>query len=282
MNKIIILQGIPASGKTTWAKKFVENNPDYVRVNRDDLRRMRGKYWIPQQEGIISEIEQASVEASMKAGFGVVLDSTNLNPKYHTIWEKLAEKYEYEVEYKVFKVGLKVALRRDARRENSVGARVIKEFYYKYQNQSEERLYLEQDVHLNPAIIVDIDGTLALRNNRTPFEYKKVGRDNVNQPVYNMVYNYAQAGEVILLSGREDSCRKETEAWLKQYEVPYTYLYMRKAGDYRQDAVIKREIFEDCIKGKYYIQYVLDDRDQVVDMWRELGLLTLQVWYGDF
>jgi hypothetical protein len=57
---------------------------------------------------------------------------------------------------------------------------------------------------------------------------------------------------------------------------------MRKEGDVRKDAIVKGEIYEKNINGKYNVLFVLDDRNQMVEMWRGLGLTCLQVADGDF
>jgi adenylate cyclase class IV len=57
---------------------------------------------------------------------------------------------------------------------------------------------------------------------------------------------------------------------------------MRKTGDNRPDNIVKKEIFDSNIKNNYYIEFVLDDRNKVVKMWRELGLTCLQVADGNF
>jgi uncharacterized HAD superfamily protein len=133
------------------------------------------------------------------------------------------------------------------------------------------------------AIIVDIDGTLADKGERHPFDYDQVDKDTPRKAIVTLVqylYNYF---DVLILSGREDSCEKKTKAWLKKHDIPNNALYMRKTGDHRTDCIIKKEIFDEHIKDKYEILFVLDDRDQVVKMWREeLGLDCLQVNYGDF
>jgi len=80
-----------------------------------------------------------------------------------------------------------------------------------------------------------------------------------------------------------DSSQPQTERWLAKHNVPYDMLIMRKHTDTRKDSIIKKEIFDEHIKGKYFVRFVLDDRNQVVDMWRQdLGLPCLQVYYGDF
>jgi len=89
--------------------------------------------------------------------------------------------------------------------------------------------------------------------------------------------------KVILFSGRDEICQGQTEAWLKKWAIPWEELYMRPVGDMRKDNIIKRELYDTHIAGQYNVIFVLDDRNQVVDMWRnELGLKVLQVAEGNF
>jgi hypothetical protein len=130
------------------------------------------------------------------------------------------------------------------------------------------------------AIICDLDGTLALLE-RDPFDYKKLHLDKINIPIAKIISLYD--GKVIIVSGREDKFKPQTESWLKKHGIKYESIYMRKSGDYRKDSVVKREVYERNIKDKYEIEFVLEDRDQAVKMWREeLKLICLQVNYGAF
>ena len=80
--------------------------------------------------------------------------------------------------------------------------------------------------------------------------------------------------DIVLLSGRDESCRKETEEWLTKNGICYQELHMRPEGDFRKDTVIKREMFDKYIAGKYYVKAVFDDRPCVVRMWRSMGFTT--------
>lgn len=137
---------------------------------------------------------------------------------------------------------------------------------------------------LPKAIIVDIDGTLAKMNGRGPFEWMRVGEDLVNEPIRHIVNLYQASGHtVIIFSGRDSVCREVTENWLSDNFIGYNSLFMRPQGNNEKDSIIKRRLFDENVNGKYDIQFVLDDRNQVVDMWRkDLGLTCLQVNYGDF
>ena len=133
MNKLLILQGIPASGKSSWAKQWVEEDPkNRVIVNRDSIRRGLGVYWVPSREGLVTSIEQHSVYEALEMGYDVCLDATNLNPNYLLVWKDIAESLNIPIEIKEFKISLEEALERDKNREFSVGEKVIKQFYNKY------------------------------------------------------------------------------------------------------------------------------------------------------
>lgn len=136
---------------------------------------------------------------------------------------------------------------------------------------------------LPQAIICDLDGTLALLNGRDPYDASSCGDDVLNEPVAHIVRTYAGLGvAVIIVSGRNVRHRKETEQWLTTHAIPYASLYMRRPRDFRKDAVIKAEVFEAKLRHAYDVLFVLEDRDQTVAMWRELGLTCLQVAPGDF
>ena len=137
------------------------------------------------------------------------------------------------------------------------------------------------------AIICDVDGTVALMHgNRGPFDWHKVSTDKPNQWVIDLIVSYynGTSCQVIFLSGRCDESFDDTKAWLEEYvDIPFE-LYMRpKAQEFEKDAKIKHEIYVNQIKPKYGVQFVIDDRKQVVDMWRNVaGLKVAQVAEGNF
>src|SRR6056297_2761465 len=192
--KLLVLQGIPASGKTTWAREFLKGKTDWVRVNRDDLRRMRGDYWVKSQEDLSNTLERNTIIFSLNAGYNVIVDATNLNPKSIDKWKQIANDNSVDIEFKKFDVSLKEAIERDNNRNgDGVGESVIKRFYYKYIDSNKEEIrYIKQDKSLPKAIICDIDGTLALRNGRSPFEFDKIDQDKVNEPILNILKQYEE------------------------------------------------------------------------------------------
>lgn len=122
------------------------------------------------------------------------------------------------------------------------------------------------------AVLIDIDGTLALRDEQQPdcrrfYDWHRVGEDLPNKPVVELVRLVAAAmqHEIILMSGRDAVCRTETVAWLDKHDIPWHQLHMCPE------------------RGRFAVAFVVDDRDQVVDLWRrELGLPCFQVNYGAF
>ena len=136
--ELIILQGLPGCGKSTWARKYVEGKTDWVIVNRDSLRNMRGDYWIPSQEKLITDWEVFCIDSAMKKGFNVIIDATNFNPKVLKVWEELAEKHEYSKLIYGFDTSLEECIERDSKREKPVGSMVIRRFYNMYLKPKEE------------------------------------------------------------------------------------------------------------------------------------------------
>jgi len=130
--KLLVLQGIPASGKTTYARKLIEEDTSYVRVNRDDLRNMRGIYWLPSQEKLITQWELDNTRTALMLGYNVVSDSTNLNLATIASLTAIAIECGAELEFKLIEADLDECIKRDSNRPNPVGADVIRNFYNKY------------------------------------------------------------------------------------------------------------------------------------------------------
>lgn len=132
------------------------------------------------------------------------------------------------------------------------------------------------------AVIFDIDGTLAHRVNRSPYDWERVGEDTLDQAVAEILRMYDKANyRIIIFTGRDGICEKETKDWLKQHGITWDHFDIRPAGNNERDSIIKRRMYEK-IKDRYDVIAVFDDRNQVVEMWRYLGLKCFQVAEGDF
>lgn len=281
--RIIYTVGLPASGKTTWAKQYIRDNPGTKRVNKDELRAMiDGGKWSPKNEKDIIDIRDALIRRFLGDGHDVIVDDTNFNPKHIARFHEIAEFHDAVVVCQDFTTPLEECIRRDLERPNSVGERVIRKMYEQYLAPASLPMPLIEGAPY--CIICDIDGTIAINvSGRSPYDMDRVGEDAANVTVRDILTRYHGQVHIILFSGRDAVARPLTEGWLSRFMVPYDELHFRADEDKRKDSIVKRELFDTYVRGKYNVLFVLDDRDQVVSMWRrELGLTCLQVNYGDF
>jgi predicted kinase len=272
-------KGLPASGKSAWAKKIISENPNsYKRINKDDLRAMLDdNKHSNDTEKFILQVRDALILMAIEKGKHVIIDDTNLAPKHEARIRDLVKGKAELVIQDFTDVSLETCIERDLKRASSVGEKTIRKMYKEFLMQPE--IYTENK-ELPKAIIVDIDGTLANMNGRSPFDWSKVKEDSCNEVVKGLANSYK--GTVIIFSGRDSVCKQATIEWLKENEIKYHELHMRDEGNNEKDSIIKRRMFEQNIRGKYFIDYVIDDRNQVVSMWRGIGLTCLQVADGDF
>lgn len=281
--KVTILKGLPASWKSTWAKEHT--NETTIRVNKDDLRAMMGGY-SKKKEEVVLALRNTCVRQAIERNMNVIVDDTNLEEKHFEVINDIASALWAKVEVKLFDVPLSVCLERNRARPNPVPDKVIIDMAKRYNLGKEKHEFEEVDnnSYNNRAIIVDIDGTIAKNVSRSPYDYSKVSEDKPHNDIIELVLLLEQEWfEVLFVSGRDASCRKDTMDWIERYMDTWREykLYMRAEGDKRNDTIVKYEILQELVND-YYIQYVLDDRDRVVKMWREAGLRCLQVAEGNF
>jgi predicted kinase len=278
MKKVILTKGLPASGKSTWAKKIIDKHPNnYKRINKDDLRAMldNSKH-SKDAEKFILQTRNYLILLALENGKHVIVDDTNLNPKHEKDIRELVKGKAEVVIQDFTDVTIETCIERDLKRPASVGEAVIRQIWNQYLRPNPEKI--EFNPALPNAIICDLDGTLAFLNGRNPYDASNCHDDGLNTTVANIL----KGRNVILVSAREDRFREPTERFLKKHDIQHLHLLMRASHDSRKDSIIKREIFDTHIRGKYNIEFVLDDRNQVVEMWRQLGLVCLQVAEGDF
>lgn len=303
MTQLVITRGLPASGKTTWAKEWVAQQPEgRARVNRDDLRfNLYDKYWplTHGQEGHVTAVQKAAVTGLLKRNMSVVVDDTHLRLAHARAWADLA--LELGVDFKVQEftdVPLGLCIERDQKREEwgerHVGSAAISDLNMKFLNgrtlppvvpseKPEGYGYQYAGTPGKPDVwLVDIDGTLAKMNGRGPFEWHKVGEDLPVEAVVRVVRTLWLDDEIIVMSGRDSVCRTQTVTWLLENDISYCELFMRPAGDSRKDWIVKLELFREQVAPHYNVIGVFDDRQQVVDMWRAIGLPCFQVAPGQF
>lgn len=316
--RLVVTRGLPGSGKTTFAREWVaEDHANRSRVNRDDIRVLLHDGYQKINETKVTVARDALIGSLLRRGVSVVSDDTNLPNRTIRDLHRVAEQAEAEFEIKdMTNVSPGICIMRDRGRFNAsgsikgcVGEEVILNFYDRYVKGKPYPL----PVDLNPggnrgatsatsgekytpkpgtqlAIIIDIDGTVAHRGSRDPFDETRVHEDTPNPPVVHAIKKYLDTGyKPLFVSGRSAGCYTETLEWLQKhvlsgplFERYPVLLMMRAEKDFRKDSVVKQEIFNQHIRDVYNVEVVFDDRDQVVKMWRDLGLTVFQVAEGNF
>jgi predicted kinase len=286
--KLYVTRGLPASGKTTWAKTQLASLPELVRANRDTIRLAMfsdANPWRPSKEKEVTQQENLIVETALSMGKSVVIDDTNLSQKTQARWYALATKYNAAVEIIDFtQVPLQECIARDRPRQGKerVGEVVIQNMALRY------GLIQWPD---KPIVIVDIDGTLANANHRLHYIqgaprdwasfFREAAKDPVNEIILRWVEVLSKDHCVVIVSGRAlDQSQDLTVDWLKEKQVPYDYLFMRAGYDYREDWIVKSEILAKMPRDR--VNFSIDDRMQVVTKcWRANGVRCFPVSDGD-
>lgn len=138
MRKILLLRGLPGSGKSTWARALIRQYPEqYKRVNKDDLRMMiDDDMWTSNNEKFILHIRNLIIIEALQSGKDVIVDDTNLHPKHEKYLRKVAMNYGAALEFKdFFDVSIEECIARDSKRAKPVGEKIIREMATRYLKQ---------------------------------------------------------------------------------------------------------------------------------------------------
>ena len=241
----------------------------------------------------------------------IILSNTNLSAKHREAQHRDLESRGFLVHYVVFNSHINDLLAQNLLRRNVVNENIVFDMYQRMQRQLEDiaqyecsyesdhvtnKSFFEQS---DKCIICDIDGTIAHIKNesRTHFQMHKVDEDELDDVIFTMVNALAKAynAEIIFLTGRTSDCFSKTVKWLDDsfaehgytsrtsnsltanYESGDYHIYSRLNGDYRKDFIIKKELYDTYINGRYEVIAVFDDRPVCVELWHDLGLKALAV-----
>lgn len=296
MPSVTIMRGLPSCGKTTMAREWVEQDPAVrARVSRADLAAMAGGEISVDQA---KALRDACLSELLAADMDVIVDDIHLTDPSVLEVMTVARRYQSLIlVYDMSQIPLEEVLQRNAGRDRPVPEDVIAGYHRTFIEghpfplplppapPEPELPALYVPTEGQPTYLVDIDGTVALRGERSPFDWDAVGLDRPNQPVIDLLEALDHMGvyQFVFLSGRPEICREATEKWLINHiGVEWGRLFMRDTGDNRPDNVVKQEIFDREIRERYNVVGVFDDRNKVVAMWRSLGLPVFQVADGDF
>lgn len=299
---LIICRGIQGSGKTSFAKQWCHEDPEHrVRFNNDDIRNMLGDYWVPNREKLVTEAKANMITFALTKGYDVVVDNMNLNPKEDEWIRTLCANIEkdkgihVDIEYKDFWTPVEECIRRDAMRPNPIGEKVIKATWRRYRDfiiqEDIKNMLKRSPEHVDgghPVILVDMDATLCLNTTGRPYYGEGAAEgmldDIAIEGTCMLVRRMYEKCKVFIVTGREGTPEiiAATKEWLAKHGITVDELFFRPVGDYSPGAECKKKIYEDHIKGKYNVQFVLEDNYKCVKMWREQGLVCLQPNEGKF
>ena len=301
---LTMMKGLPASGKSTKAIEIVKRSKGKTkRINKDDMRAMvDAGIWLKGNEQAILEARDLLINYWLNQNYNVIVDDTNLHPKHEKHLKEIVDElnsnsqflidgghrnmklpYEFIIDDSFLKVSVNECIERDVKRENSVGKKVILDMFRNYI--SEDVLIVKHNPNLPNCIICDVDGTLALKGDRSPYDCSTAEKDKLNGPVAHLlsVMQKSFTAKTFIFTGRENTSYNSitvetiTRQWLENNYINYNALYIRPEKDSRNDAIVKKEMYDKHVKGKYNVLYVIDDRPRVVRMWRSLGLTVLDV-----
>lgn len=296
-----VLVGISGSGKSTWAHEQWEKDPlNVVVVNRDNIRQLlfgfnesnikdyykSDKLFSLEKE--VTKYEDTIIHEALASGKDVIVDATHLRLDYI----KRFSFWNVSTEIKTFFIEPSEAIRRDMKRTRQVGDTVIKKQYQDFIRLLDHEEILDfkpstikNNRNLPPCIIFDIDGTLALMQGRSPFDWKRVGEDLVDYPTSEICSYINELEEkarphIVICTGRDGIAAYSTKKWLEENGILYDEFHIRKEKDSRPDWVVKEEMWRD-LADRYNIVGLFDDRLQVVRRARSLGLKVFHVEYNN-
>lgn len=300
MAKLIVLQGLVASGKSTYAAQLLKECGNGIRINRDLLREMlHCGVWSGKNEGVTKKAARVlakqfleretidTLDASYQKPGIVVIDDTNLDPGTVASWKQLAQMCGASWELIDLPTPVDECLRRDRLRERPVGDHIIIGMALQYHR------YPLPDAGI---VLCDIDGTVADTRRRVPFlqqdpkNWEAFFEDMDQDPVIETVarevlLDIASGRQLFFVSGRPETNRAVTERWLQDAGLGmYQTVFMRRAGDHRPDTVVKQEILDRYFPEPYRSQIVRvwDDRPSVCrEVWEKAGLPLTQCGTGE-
>jgi predicted kinase len=288
MSKLILLVGPPGSGKSTLAQQYVAEG--YVYINQDT-----------QGKEHLHNFDMAVVE-----GFPIVVDRMNFNRQQRSRYLEVAKDNGYETTIVVLHQPRKVCFDRMMVRENhptikdsSAANSALNTFFSKYERplpgEADYINFIYPAGAKELAVIIDLDGTMCnvdhrLHHVRKPEGQKKnwkgffedLANDTPNEWCVAIHDMFGIKYPIVFASGRPDDHEKVTREWLKKHELGTQHLYMRCRGDHRQDYIAKEIILDFEILTRFTPLFFIDDRKQVVDLWRSRGFTCLQCAEGAF
>jgi predicted kinase len=296
MKTLTMLVGPPGSGKSTMAHQFLSTEGDQIE---------RTVYINQDSQGKFQHME--NFRAALRDGKDIIVDRMNFNKAQRNNYLEQARQLSYRIVIHVLHESYDTCMSRAIARKghetikDEENARQAINFFFRTYERVEE--WEADEVHRHwpkgdklSAIICDLDGTLCNIEHRRHHVRKTDGskknwmafmdgipNDTIHEWCDTLLNACRYQGKkIVLASGRSEQERKATVDWLTKHNVIYDNLLMRKSGDSRRDDIVKEIILDFEILTRYTPHFMIDDRQQVVDMWRKRGYVCLQCDVGDF
>lgn len=304
MQTIKVLVGLPGSGKSTWAKQQVlENKGKVKRVNKDILRDMLdGSHYTKGNETFVLKMRDYAVSLALRKDYEtIIVDDTNFEPRHFDRMCEIAKHCNRNiiVETIYFDIPIEECVQRDLERPvgaGQVGEKVIRTFFNKYLKDKSfntrteifKRNFKYNTLNIPEtgyAVICDLDGTYAHIGDRSPFDASRCDfMDKINIAINKtlIAHHSTFQAQILFVSGRDEKDRESTERFINNHLkvndaiLPYK-LFMRPNKDQREDSIVKIELYDKEIFGKYEVLFVADDRCAVTRAWRDVGLTVFSV-----
>lgn len=285
MKLLKILVGPPGSGKSTLSQIY----SDYVRISQDD-------------QGKLGHWEVFT--GALTQGKDIIVDRMNFDVRQRAKFIEPAKAAGYEIQIEVLHESRQTCLDRMHKRERhptikdaASAVSALNTFFSKYERptlaEASQVYYRYPDHSRESAVVCDLDGTLCNIDHRLHHvrgDGKKDWRsffqglewDTINPWCEEILEAMGNKHRLVFASGRPDNYHQETANWLSRHEFSPLYLYMRNRHDQRQDYIVKEIILDFEILTRFTPLFFIDDRKQVVDMWRRRGYTVLHCAEGDF
>lgn len=291
MKRLLMLSGLPASGKTTYAYEFINEHKNYKRVNKDDIRTVLGTYSYETDEKIVINTERYMTSQILSNNYNVIVDDTNMGERYKNIWKDFCKSEEVYFTQKCINYpknveDLRALFDNDYNRSKSVGEGVILNMCFRYN-------LLTEYFNDKKIILCDIDGTIANVDHRLHYVKDKKWDDFFDamyndKPIFSIYDKMIKDVDsnnafLVFVTGRPERYREMTIDWLKKYynlNRTSFLLFMRSNGDYRKDFVTKEYFLEKLFRD-FNIIRIYDDRPSVIRMWKENGLEVVDCGDGE-
>lgn len=286
MPSVIFMQGIQGCGKSSFSRKWQLRKPlTRTIINWDSYRMGHGIYGNFSHESIVKKESVAALKEAMDKKLDIIIDNMNLSESSRAPFIKEIEKYNkvnsadpYIVEFKLINTPLDECIRRDALRQNPIGAFVIRSTYSRYKKYLEE-FPLDTVAPIKrsnrKAVIFDLDGTLCINNSGRPWygEGSEVGMqdDTPNQEIVSKLKEYLNNPlyRVFIVTGRSGSVevKAATELWFTNNNIDPQELSItfRNPSDYASGYTYKKEVI-DNIASEYDIEAIYEDDERMLKL----------------